>query len=69
MLPGMRGSGLGATIVRTAMDVARDMPGVTTAQLSAQVRAMAFYKNLGFVAKGPVTDDFGVPHQTMVRRL
>ena len=69
VMPGMRGSGLGAAIVRAAMDIARDIPGVTSAQLSAQVRAMAFYESLGFAAKGPVYDDFGVPHQTMARRL
>jgi ElaA protein len=69
VLPEMRGSGLGAAIVQAAMDVARDMPGVTTAQLSAQVRAMGFYENLGFAATGPEYDDFGVPHQSMVRPL
>jgi len=69
VVPDMRGSGLGAAIVRAAMDIARDVPGVTTAQLSAQVRAMGFYENLGFTAKGPVYDDFGVPHQSMVQRL
>lgn len=69
VMPGMRGSGLGAAIVRAAMDIARDIPGVTSAQLSAQVRATAFYESLGFAAKGPVYDDFGVPHQTMARRL
>lgn len=69
VVPEMRGSGLGAAIVQASMDIARDMPGVTTAQLSAQVRAMGFYENLGFTAKGPVYDDFGVPHQSMVKRL
>lgn len=69
VLPDMRGSGLGAAIVRAAMDIARDMPGVTTAQLSAQVRAMAFYENLGFEAEGPPEDVLGVAHQTMVRPL
>ena len=69
VLPDMRGTGLGAAIVRTAMDIARDMPGVTTAQLSAQVRAMGFYENLGFEAEGPPEDVLGVAHQTMVRPL
>ena len=49
--------------------IGRDVPGVTTAQLSAQVRAMGFYETLGFTATGPVYDDFGVPHQSMVQRL
>lgn len=69
VLPDMRGSGLGAAIVRTAMDIARDMPGVTAAALSAQVRAKGFYEGLGFRADGPEKDDFGVPHQMMVQDL
>ena len=64
-----RGGGLGAALIRTAMEIARDVPGVTTARLSAQTRAMDFYRGLGFQAEGPPYDDLGVPHQMMAQRL
>lgn len=67
--PDARGRGLGAALIRTAMDVAREVPGVTAARLSAQVRAMEFYKALGFRSEGPQYDDLGVPHQMMVQPL
>lgn len=69
VVPEMRGKGLGAALIKTAMDTARDVPGVRTARLSAQVTAMPFYKGLGFAAQGPVYDDLGVPHQMMVQPL
>lgn len=69
VVPEARGAGLGAAIIRAAMEIARDMPGVKTAALSAQVSAMGFYEGLGFVALGPEHDDFGVPHQMMVQDL
>ena len=69
VVPEARGGGLGAALIAFAMDTARDVPGVTTARLSAQVRAMDFYRGLGFVAEGPPYDDLGVPHQMMAQRL
>ncbi|MCE8009723.1 GNAT family N-acetyltransferase [Aestuariivita sp.] len=69
LIPEARGGGLGAALVRTAMEIARDVPGVTSARLSAQVTAMGFYEKLGFVAEGPQHDDLGVPHQMMVQAL
>jgi len=69
VIPELRGSGLGAALVQTAMDIARDVPGTRTARLSAQVTAMPFYHKLGFVAEGPQHKDLGVPHQMMVQPL
>ena len=67
VLPEMRGTGLGADLVRTALEVLRTRPGIRRAKLSAQVRAMGFYEKLGFAAIGDVYDDGGVPHCDMVR--
>ncbi len=69
VVPDMRGTGLGAEMIRAALDVARDLPGVSTARLSAQVRAMGFYEKLGFEAEGQPHDDLGVPHQMMAQDL
>ncbi|MDF1856170.1 GNAT family N-acetyltransferase [Pseudooceanicola sp.] len=44
-------------------------PGLTRAELSAQVQARGFYEALGFVAEGPDYDDAGIPHVTMTRTL
>ena len=67
VLKSHRGSGLGAALIRAAMDVARDK--ATTAKLGAQVSAIGFYEALGFVAQGPVYDDAGIDHRDMVRPL
>lgn len=69
VVPDMRGTGLGAALVRAAMAIARDVPGTETARLNAQVSATAFYEKLGFSAEGPPHDELGVPHQLMVQQL
>ncbi len=40
----------------------RGFGGVT---LSAQIQATPFYTQLGYVKRGPVYDDVGIPHQDM----
>ncbi|NNK16069.1 MAG: GNAT family N-acetyltransferase [Sulfitobacter sp.] len=62
-----RGTGLGADLIRKALEVARGK--ATTAKLGAQVHALRFYERLGFVATGPVYDDAGIDHRDMVRDL
>lgn len=64
-----RGTGLGAKLIRAAMDVLRSRPGITHAKLGAQVQAIGFYEKLGFTVKGEVYDDAGIPHQDMIREL
>jgi ElaA protein len=62
-----RGAGLGATLIRKALEVAAGR--ATQAKLGAQTYALGFYERLGFVATGPVYDDAGIPHRDMVRDL
>lgn len=69
VLPQMRGTGLGAQLIRASMDVLREQSGITTAKLGAQTHAIGFYEKLGFVAQGPVYDDAGIPHRDMTREL
>lgn len=69
VLPEARGTGLGAALMRAALDELRRIPGVTTARLGAQTHALGFYERLGFVAEGPVFDDAGIPHRMMSRPL
>ena len=64
-----RGTGLGAALIRTALDVLREQPGIRRAKLGSQTHAIGFYEKLGFTAHGPVYDDAGIPHRDMTRDL
>lgn len=59
-----RGTGLGAALIRKAMDVGREN-GFKRALLGSQTHAIPFYERLGFSVFGPVYDDAGIPHQDM----
>ncbi|MCU0802669.1 MAG: GNAT family N-acetyltransferase [Rhodobacteraceae bacterium] len=69
VLPVARGFGLGAALMRAALDQLRQQPGITRAKLGAQTHALGFYERLGFSAEGPVYDDAGIPHRDMVMTL
>jgi ElaA protein len=64
-----RGQGIGAALTAAALDTLRGWPGVTQAELGAQVPVIPFYEALGFTAHGPVYDDAGIPHRDMARPL
>ena len=64
-----RGTGLGAALIRAAVERLRSVPGVKKAKLGAQVHALGFYERLGFAAYGPVYDDAGIDHRDMVLTL
>lgn len=64
-----RGTGLGAALIRAALEELRRIPGVTTAKLGAQIHALGFYEKLGFTVCGPEYDDAGIPHRDMTRPL
>jgi predicted GNAT family N-acyltransferase len=63
-----RKEGIGAALVRAAMDEAR-RAGLGDAVLSAQVSATAFYERLGFVREGAEYIEDGILHVTMRRRV
>lgn len=63
-----RGTGLGAALMRAAVQECRRL-GLKTAKLGAQTHALGFYEALGFEAVGPVFDDAGIPHREMILRL
>jgi len=68
VLPDYRGSGVGASLMRVALDRARGT-GHNVALLDAQLPVLGFYERLGFVAEGPVFDDAGIPHRRMTLQL
>jgi ElaA protein len=65
VLASARGTGLGAVLMRAAVEECRRQ-GFGTVKLGAQVHALGFYERLGFAAVGPVFDDAGIPHREMV---
>lgn len=60
-----RGTGLGAALMRAAVEEFRKLPGVTQVKLGAQTHALGFYERLGFTAFGPEYMDAGIPHRDM----
>lgn len=62
-----RGTGLGAALIRKAIDTSKGK--ATTAKLGAQCHALGFYEALGFTAIGPVYDDAGIDHRDMVQDI
>ena len=60
-----RGKGIGAALIRTALEVLRGQ-GARLAKLGAQTHALGFYEALGFTAEGPEYMDAGIPHRDMI---
>lgn len=65
VLPGARGTGLGAALMLAAVDQFRAMPGIACVKLGAQLHALAFYERLGFTPYGEVFLDAGIEHRDM----
>ena len=67
-LPTVRGAGLGTAVLSALMDTARER-GDREVRLNAQSSAVGFYLRAGFLPHGAVSEEAGVPHQEMRRRL
>jgi len=64
----MRGSRVGKAVLDALMKAARER-GYREAVLHAQVSASPFYMRSGFVTRGSVFDEVGIPHVEMVCAL
>lgn len=69
VLSSARGLGIGAALIRAAIERLRKEPGITEAKLGAQTHALGFYTALGFAAYGAEYLDAGIAHRDMVCRL
>jgi predicted GNAT family N-acyltransferase len=69
VLPQARGTGLGAALMRAAVDEFRRLGTIRKVKLGAQLHALGFYERLGFQPVGAVFDDAGIPHREMVLAL
>lgn len=68
VLRAWRGRGVGDALMRVLLDVARTR-GHRRIVLHAQLSALGFYAQLGFVVTGAVFDEAGIAHQAMLREL
>lgn len=68
VLPVMRGTRIGRAVLDALMDAARAQ-GDREALLHAQTSAAPFYSRAGFVTRGEVFEEAGIPHVEMVRAL
>ena len=69
VLKSHRSKGIGAAIIRAALNDLDARPHIREARLGAQIEAIPFYEALGFIPEGDEFLDAGLPHQEMVRRL
>jgi predicted GNAT family N-acyltransferase len=66
VLPEWRGRGVGAAMLQSLIDLARELryPEV---ELHAQLSAVGFYEKFGFTAEGEEFEEAGIRHRTMRR--
>jgi predicted GNAT family N-acyltransferase len=68
VVAGMRGRGIGATILRLLLQEAHRR-GLREPYLHAQLQAVPFYEKFGFTSEGEVFDEAGIPHVRMKHAL
>ncbi len=64
----LRGSHVGQQLLLALLDCARAR-GDDEIVLNAQTSAQGFYRSIGFIARGELFDEAGIPHIEMVLRL
>lgn len=64
----LRGSHVGQQLLLALLDCARAR-GDDEIVLNAQTSAQGFYRSIGFIARGELFDEAGIPHIEMVMRL
>ena len=64
VIPGLRGRGAGAEILRRLLQEARRR-GIAEPHLHAQLQAVPFYEKFGFTCQGEVFDEAGILHVRM----
>jgi predicted GNAT family N-acyltransferase len=68
VVAGMRGRGIGATILRLLLQEAYRR-GLREPYLHAQLQAVPFYEKFGFTSEGEVFDEAGILHVRMRHAL
>lgn len=65
---GMRRTGIGALLVKKAIENIASIFGTKHIRISAQYHLLGFYKQLGFTAEGKIYDEDGIPHIAMIHQ-
>ena len=60
-----RGNGIGSSLVQKSIEYCREQFGHRVIKISAQVYLKNFYERLGFVEKGKIYLEDGIPHCSM----
>ena len=68
VLSGYRGQGWGKALLQACIQTAK-AEGIQELTLSSQCHALGFYEKLGFVPRGEVFMDAGIPHRQMFLAL
>ncbi|MDE3023243.1 MAG: GNAT family N-acetyltransferase [Pseudomonadota bacterium] len=63
-----RGKGFGKKLMLEDIRYAEE-PGFASINLDAQISSIPFYGKLGFVGKGEIFDDAGIPHRHMTLKF
>jgi predicted GNAT family N-acyltransferase len=61
-----RGRGVGSALASALMACAAER-GIAEIVLNAQTHAAGFYRRLGFIERGPVFEEAGIPHVEMAK--
>ena len=65
VLPAHRGKGTGGQLLRALLDLGRSQ-GIKQFELHAQLGAIPFYEQFGFIAQGGIYDEAGISHRDMI---
>ena len=65
VLPMHRRRGIGGGLLHALLDLSKSQ-GITQLELHAQLSAMPFYEQFGFIARGDIYDEAGIAHRDMI---
>lgn len=65
VLPIHRRQGIGRELLCALLDLSKSQ-GITQIELHAQLSAMPFYEQFGFIAQGDIYDEAGIAHRDMI---
>ena len=60
-----RGHGLGRKLIKALLQKGQSQ-GLHAFELHAQLDAITFYERLGFIPRGAIYDEVGIPHRDMI---
>jgi predicted GNAT family N-acyltransferase len=68
VLPMNRRQGTGGELLRALLELSKSQ-GITQLELHAQLSAMHFYEQFGFIAQGGIYDEAGIAHRDMILNI